>query len=108
MNTKGKFIAVEGIRSYETTDNNGQKITKWAVKYLISIDYTRKDGSIGKQQILAEAYYTEQPTLQVGKVDDPNEYEMQFFFKVRRGKSRTGEDYAIQDIILSKASQSVI
>ena len=52
MNKKGKFISVESIRSFETLDN-GQKVTKWAVKYLCEFNYPHKDGSIGKQQILA-------------------------------------------------------
>ena len=108
MNKNGKFIAVVSIRSFETTDNNGQKITKWAVKYLIEFEYPRKDGTSGKQQIMAEAHYTENPNLQVGPVSDPNVYEMQFFFKVRKGKGKNGEEYYFQDIILTKASQSVI
>ncbi|MBP5499125.1 MAG: hypothetical protein J6Y05_00325 [Bacteroidales bacterium] len=108
MNVKGKFVSVEGIRSYETTDSNGQKITKWVVKYLIEFDYPRKDGTMGKQQILAEVHYTEQPNYVVGPLNDPNVYDMQFHFKVRRGKNRNGEDYIVQDITLYKASQSVI
>lgn len=107
MNKNGKFISVENIRSFESMEN-GQKVTKWAVRYLCEFNYPHKDGTMGKQQILAEAYYPEQPNLQVGPVDDPNEYEMQFFFKVRKGTSKKGEAYAIQDIILSKASQSII
>ena len=107
MNKKGKFISVESIRSFETLDN-GQKVTKWAVKYLCEFSYPHKDGSIGTQQILAEAYYDNEPNLHVGPVEDPNEYEMQFFFKVRRGTGKDGKPYAIQDIRLSKASQSVI
>ena len=89
MNKKGKFLAVVSIRSYETTEN-GQKITKWAVKYLIEFEYPRKDGSMGKQQLVAEVHYTEQPNLQVGPVDDPNVYEMQFHFKVRKAVGRNG------------------
>lgn len=107
MNKKAKFISVENIRSYQVTED-GRTVTKWVVKYLIEFDYPRKDGSIGKQQILAEVTYDEQPKLQVGPVDDPNEYEMQFFFKVRRGKNKNGEPYVIQDVYLTKASQSVI
>ena len=107
MNKKGKFIAVVNIRSFESMDN-GQKVTRWAVKYLCEYNYPHKDGTIGKQQILAEVYYDENPNMQVGPIEDPNEYEMQFFFKVRQGTSKNGEPYAIQDIILQKASQSVI
>ena len=107
MNKKGKFLAVVSIRSYETTEN-GQKITKWAVKYLIEFEYPRKDGSMGKQQLVAEVHYTEQPNLQVGPVDDPNVYEMQFHFKVHRWKNKEGVPFISQDIILQKASQSVI
>lgn len=107
MNKKGKFLAVVSIRSYETTEN-GQKITKWAVKYLIEFDYPRKDGSMGKQQLVAEVHYTERPNLQVGPVDDPNVYEMQFHFKVRKAVGRNGDDVYYQDIFLQKASQSVI
>ena len=107
MNKKGKFLAVVSIRSYETTEN-GQKITKWAVKYLIEFEYPRKDGSMGKQQLVAEVHYTEQPNLQVGPVDDPNVYEMQFHFKVRKAVGRNGADVYYQDIFLQKASQSII
>ena len=107
MNKKGKFIAVVNIRSFESMDN-GQKVTRWAVKYLCEFNYPHKDGSTGKQQILAEVYYDENPNMQVGPIEDPTEYEMQFFFKVRQGTSKKGEPYAIQDIILQKASQSVI
>jgi len=107
MNKKARFISVENIRSFETVEE-GQKVTKWAVKYLIEFEYPRRDGSTGRQQILADAYYPQQPTLKVGPLDDPNIYEMQFFFKVRKSKGRNGENYAFQDIILSKASQSVI
>ncbi len=107
MNKKGKFIAVVNIRSFESMDN-GQKVTRWAVKYLCEFSYPHKDGSTGKQQILAEVYYDENPNMQVGPIEDSTEYEMQFFFKVRRGTSKNGEPYAIQDIILQKASQSVI
>ena len=84
MNKKGKFIAVVNIRSFESMDN-GQKVTRWAVKYLCEYNYPHKDGTIGKQQILAEVYYDENPNMQVGPIEDPNEYEMQFFFKVRQG-----------------------
>ena len=108
MNKKGKFIAVVSIRSYETTDNNGQQITKWAVKYIIEFEYPRKDGSPGTQQILAEVHYTEKPKVELGPVDDPNVYEMQFHFKVRKAKGKNGGDVYYQDIFLSKASQSVI
>ncbi len=107
MNKKAKFVSVENIRSFEAMED-GQKVTKWAVKYLIEFDYQRRDGSIGKQQILADAYYPQQPTLQVGLLNDPNEYEMQLFFKVRKTTGRNGEPYAFQDIILSKASQRMI
>ncbi len=107
MNKKARFISVENIRSFETVED-GQKVTKWAVKYTIEFEYPRRDGSMGRQQILADAYYPQRPDLQVGPVDDPNIYEMQFFFKVRKGTGRNGEAYAFQDIILSKASQSVI
>ena len=108
MTVKGKFATVEAIRSYETTDNNGQKITRWVVKYLIEFDYPKRDGTTGKQQILAEVTYDKQPDVQVGPVDDPNIYEMQFFFKVRRGTSKDGRPFVVQDIFLQKASQSVI
>ena len=108
MNVKGKFLSVEGIRTYDATDNNGQTIKKWVIKYLIEFDYPRKDGTIGKQQILAEVTYNENPNVQLGAIDDPNVYEMQFFFKVRRWKSKDGVPYISQDIILQKASQSVI
>ena len=107
MNKKGKFIEVVGIRTYEVTED-GRTVTKWVVKYLLEFEYPRKDGTTGKQQILAEVYYDETPNMQVGPIEDPNEYEMQFFFKVRQGTSKKGEPYAIQDIILQKASQSVI
>ena len=108
MNQNGKFVAVASVRSYEAKDNNGQPTTKWAVKYIIEFDYPRKDGSTGKQQILAEVHYTECPNVQVGPVDDPTVYEMTFHFKVRKAKGKNGEEYYFQDIFLSKASQSVI
>jgi len=107
MNKKARFISVENIRSFEAVED-GQKVTRWAVKYLIEFEYPRRDGSISKQQILADVYYPQQPNLQVGPLEDPNVYEMQFFFKVRKGTGRNGEPYAFQDIILSKASQSII
>jgi hypothetical protein len=108
MTVKGKFVSVEGIRNYDSTDSNGQPVTKWVVKYLTEFDYPKKDGTIGKQQILAEVTYNEKPNLQLGAIDDPNVYEMQFYFKVRRWKSKDGISYISQDIILQKASQSVI
>ena len=108
MTVKGKFVSVEGIRNYDSTDSNGQPVTKWVVKYLTEFDYPKKDGTIGKQQILAEVTYNENPEVQVGPVDDPNIYEMQLYFKVRRGTSKKGDPFIIQDIILQKASQSVI
>ena len=119
MNKKGKFIEVVGIRTYEVTED-GRTVTKWVVKYLLEFEYPRKDGTTGKQQILAkdgttgkqqilaEVTYDKNPEVQVGPVDDPNIYEMQLYFKVRRGTSKKGEPFIIQDIILQKASQSVI
>ncbi len=107
MNKKARFVSVVSIRSFETMED-GQKVTKWAVKYLIEFEYPRRDGSVGKQQILADAYYLQKPELVVGPLDDPTVYEMQFFFKVHQGTGRNGEPYAIQDVVLSKASQSVI
>lgn len=108
MTVKGKFVSVEGIRNYVSTDNNGQQVTKWVVKYLTEFDYPKKDGTIGKQQILAEVTYNENPNMQLGPIEDENVYEMQFYFKVRRWKSKEGVSYITQDIILQKASQSVI
>ena len=32
MTVKGKFVSVEGIRNYDSTDSNGQPVTKWVVK----------------------------------------------------------------------------
>ena len=108
MTVKGKFVSVEGIRNYDSTDSNGQPVTKWVVKYLTEFDYPKKDGTIGKQQILAEVTYDKKPEVQVGPVDDPNIYEMQLYFKVRRGTSKKGDPFIVQDIILQKASQSII
>ena len=108
MTVKGKFVSVEGIRNYDSTDSNGQAVTKWVVKYLTEFDYPKKDGTIGKQQILAEVTYDKKPEVQVGPVDDPNIYEMQLYFKVRRGTSKKGDPFIVQDIILQKASQSII
>ena len=107
MNKKGKFIEVVSIRTYEVTEDD-RKITKWVVKYILEFEYPRKDGTIGKQQILAEVTYDKDPNLQVGPVDDPTIYEMQLYFKVRRGTSKKGEPFIVQDIFLQKASQSVI
>ena len=128
MNKKGKFIEVVGIRTYEVTEDgrtvtkwvvkylletyevteDGRTVTKWVVKYLLEFEYPRKDGTTGKQQILAEVTYDKNPEVQVGPVYDPNIYEMQLYFKVRRGTSKKGEPFIIQDIILQKASQSII
>ena len=107
MNKKGKFIEVVSIRTYEVTED-GRKVTKWVVKYILEFEYPRKDGTTGKQQILAEVTYDKDPNLQVGPVDDPTIYEMQLYFKVRRGTSKKGEPCIVQDIFLQKASQSVI
>ena len=107
MNKKGKFIEVVSIRTYEVTED-GRKVTKWVVKYLLEFEYSRKDGTIGKQQILAEVTYDKKPDVQVGPVDDPNIYEMQLYFRVHRGTSKKGEPFIVQDIILQKASQSII
>lgn len=108
MTVKGKFVSVEGIRNYDSTDSNGQPVTKWVVKYLTEFDYPKKDGTIGKQQILAEVTYDKKPDVQLGPVDDPTIYEMQFHFKVHRWKNKEGVPFISQDIILQKASQSVI
>ncbi len=107
MNKKARFVSVENIRSYDTLDN-GQKVTRWSVKYLIEFEYPRHDGSIAKQQLLAETYYTDKPNLQVGPINDPNVYDMQFHFKVRKGVSSNGEPYAFQDIFLSHCAQRMI
>ena len=107
MNKKGKFIEVVGIRTYEVTED-GRTVTKWVVKYLLEFEYPRKDGTTGKQQILAEVTYDKNPDVQVGPVDDPNIYEMQLYFKVHRWKNKDGVPFISQDIILQKASQSVI
>ena len=107
MNKKGKFIEVVGIRTYEVTED-GRTVTKWVVKYLLEFEYPLKDGTTGKQQILAEVTYDKNPEVQVGPVDDPNIYEMQLYFKVHRGTSKKGEPFIAQDIILQKASQSII
>ena len=79
MIIKGKFKEVLGIRPFQTRE--GQN--RYAVEYLIEETYTRRDGSTGAQQYIAETYYDQQPNLGVGAVSDPNVYEFELFFKVR-------------------------
>ena len=101
MIIKGKFIEVLGIRPFQTRN---EQQTRYAVEYLLEETYTRRDGSTGTQQYIAETFYDQMPGVQVGVVNDPNVYEFELFFKVR--SSQDGRKW--QSITIIRASQSII
>lgn len=104
MLIKGRFIEVLDVRPIIARNAAVSAPERYAVEYLIEEPYTRRDGSVGSQQFIAEAFYDQQPALVKGPVTDQTMYEFELFFKVRT--SQDGRKW--QSIVITKASTSII
>lgn len=102
MLLKAVFKRVVEVRPFTTRDGKN----KFTVVYLIESNYSRRDGSVGSQELLVEVVYDTQPQIQVGEVADMDVYEFELFFKVNPG--RLDPNKYFQKILCTKVSKSIV